>query len=528
MDFAALPTARTMIGLRGSGMATFEKHLFISYAHIDNQPLTPEQKGWISRFHASLEALLSMRLGQTAKIWRDEKLQGNDVFADEIIGQIAQTAVLVSVLTPRYLNSDWCTREVREFCERAEQSGGVVVDNKSRVFKVVKTPVDTQESLPSVVKNVLGYEFFIFEDGVPLELDPAYGEKFAQDYNRKVGKLAWDVAQLLKTLGVRSGASENSGDAHDSAKATIYLAECSYDRKQTREILEGDLRRHGYAVLPDQQLPRDEAEYVAAVERLLAHCQFTVHLVGASIGAVADGPSQKSVVALQNELAVRRSKSDALPRVIWLPEGTRSEHASQQAFIEALHHDAEAQFGADLITGDIEALKISIHATLKKLEKQKLEKPEPRQPAEQAGGAARTKLVYLICNEKDRKATVPIRKYFRDHGFEVSLPAFEGDATAVREAHQQLMANCDAVILFYGAGDEAWKRTIDNELKKMPSYRDGKTLPARYTYLAAPKTTDKEDLIDMEEPNLINGLENFPETEMAALVQAMKPSGATL
>src|SRR5215831_16451974 len=82
-------------------MASFKKDLFISYAHIDNQPLTPEQKGWISRFHASLEALLSMRLGQAAKIWRDDKLQGNDVFADKIVDQFTHTAVLVSVLTLR-------------------------------------------------------------------------------------------------------------------------------------------------------------------------------------------------------------------------------------------------------------------------------------------------------------------------------------------------------------------------------------------------------------------------------------------
>lgn len=149
-------------------MARFKKDLFISYAHIDNQPLTPEQKGWISRFHATLEALLSMRLGQAAKIWRDDKLQGNDVFADEIVDQFAQTAVLVSVLTPRYLNSDWCTREVREFCARAEQSGGLVVDNKARVFKVIKTPVDEQESLPAAMKDLLGYEFFTVKDGAPL------------------------------------------------------------------------------------------------------------------------------------------------------------------------------------------------------------------------------------------------------------------------------------------------------------------------------------------------------------------------
>ena len=141
-----------------------------------------------------------MRMGGKARIWRDNKLQGNDVFSDEIIDQFSHTAVLVSVLTPRYLNSEWCTKEVAEFCKCAEASGGMVVANKARIFKVLKAPVDTQESLPQVVQDVLGYEFFTIEDGAPLELDSAYGEKFAQDYNRKVGKLAWDVSQLLKSL----------------------------------------------------------------------------------------------------------------------------------------------------------------------------------------------------------------------------------------------------------------------------------------------------------------------------------------
>jgi hypothetical protein len=214
---------------------------------------------------------------------------------------------------------------------------------------------------------------------------------------------------------------------------------------------------------------------------------------------------------LQNELAAKRSRSDQLKRVIWVPEGTQSGQAQQQAFIDSLHQDAEAQIGADLITADIEGLKTSIHAILTKLEK-----PEP-QPADQ------TRLIYLICNEKDRKAkaTVPLRKFLRDQGFKVEIPAFEGDAAAVREAHQQAMTNCEAVILFYGAGDEAWKRTIDNELKKMPGYRSGKPLLASFTFLADPKTTDKEDLIDMEEPNLINGLGDFSDAMMTAFVQAM-------
>jgi hypothetical protein len=497
----------------------FEKDLFISYAHIDNEPLTPQQQGWITRFHASLEALLSMRMGGKARIWRDDKLRGNDVFAPEIVAQFAHTAVLVSVLTPRYLNSEWCNKEIAEFCKRAEENGGLIVNNKARIFKVLKTPVDTQESLPQVVRAVLGYEFFTIEDGTPLELDSAYGEKFAQDYNRKVGKLAWDVSQLLKTL--TTGGDDNGHGKHDTDKPTVYLAECSYDRKQAREMLEGELKRHGYTLLPDQELPRDEEEYVAAVEGLLKRCKLSIHLVGETYGGVPDGPSQKSEVVLQNELAAKQSKSDGLKRVIWVPEGTHSKQPQQQSFIDALHHDAEAQIGADLITADIEGLKTAIHAILANLEK-----PAPQLPAQQAAAADQAKLIYLICNEKDRKATVPLRKFCRGLGFEVAIPAFEGDANAVREAHQQLMANADVVILFYGAGDEAWKRTVDNELKKMPGYRSGKPVPPSYTFLADPKTTDKEDLIDMEEPNLIDGLGEFSDTKMAAFVEAMKPSQA--
>ena len=461
-----------------------------------------------------------MRMGGEAQIWRDEKLQGNDIFADEIVDQFAQTAVLVSVLTPRYLSSQWCTKEVAEFCKSAEQTGGVIVDNKARIFKVVKTPVDTQKSLPAVMQNALGYDFFTFEDDAPLELDPAYGEKYAQDYNRKLCKLAWDISLLLKALG--AGPANSDQQAQGTEKAPIYLAECSYDQKENREIIEGELLRLGYAVLPDQQLPREEADYVAAVTHLLERCSLAIHLVGTSYGAVPDGPSQKSVVVLQNELAVQRSKRSALRRVVWLPEGTHSEQAAQQAFIDALHQDAEAQFGADLISEDLEALKNSIHATL-----QKLEQPEPQQPEAQSAATDQAKHIYLICDEKDREATRPIRKFCRAQGFEVALPAFEGDAKAVRTANQQQLMNCNAVILFYGAGDEAWKRTLDNELKKIPGYRGGKPLLANYTYLAAPTTMDKEDLIEMEELNLIDGLAGFSASQMATFVQAMNPEGAT-
>lgn len=510
---------------------TFEQNLFISYAHIDDQPLTPGQQGWITRFHGTLEALLSMRLGRQAKIWRDQKLKGNDVFSDEIVTQFSHTAVMVSILTSRYLNSEWCTREVREFCECAQEHGGLLVGNKSRVFKVIKTPVDTQE-LPPPMKDVLGYEFFTEQDGAPLELDASYGQEFGELYVRKVAKLAFDVAQLLKALDVEEGARERAGQHSQGrtpapAKPVVYLAECSYDRKQAREVIEGELKRLGYTVLPDRRLPvDDEAEYVAAVGTLLDRSALSIHLVGEHYGAVPDGPSAKSAAQHQNELAVTRSRSRGLARVIWLPEGTRSGQAGQQAFIEQLHQDAEAQFGADLITGDFEQLRAAVHATLKKLEQPEPKPPEADATGDQAGVADSARLVYVLCDEKDRKATVPIRKLCKQAGLDCSLPAFAGDASQVRKANQQLLATCDGVLVFYGAGDEAWKRTIDNELKKMAGYRGGKPLLARYTFLAEPRTSDKEDVLVMDDSNVIDGLRGFEEAGLSAFLDAVRGGGA--
>ena len=83
-----------------------------------------------------------MRMGREAKIWRDEKLHGNDLLNEEIMARLKELAVLVSIVSSRYLQSEWCTREAREFCEHAERNGGLTVGSKLRVFKVIKTPVE--------------------------------------------------------------------------------------------------------------------------------------------------------------------------------------------------------------------------------------------------------------------------------------------------------------------------------------------------------------------------------------------------
>lgn len=496
-----------------------DKQIFISYAHLDNNPVG-EKPGWISRFHESLEGMLTTRLGYPANIWRDDRLQGNDIYAAEIMDQLRQTAAIISILSPRYLLSFWCSKEATEFYNKAMEGPGVSVKNKARFFKIIKTPFpqDETDTLPQILKDIQGYDFFIYDNDVPMELDPVYGEKFGQDFLRKICQLSWNIAKFIKDLETASVPINTPAAETPIEKPTVYLAHCSYDLRNSREILETGLKRLGYKVLPETNLPYDEEGYMREVEHLLSLSKVSIHLVGNSYGAIPDGLSQKSSVILQNEIAVRRSKSGNFSRFIWSPV-RESPDPKQQAFIDAVHQDADLQYGADLISGDLEELKASVHARLENRVDANAGKARPGR------GGKDARLIYMICDQKDIKSTVPVRKYLRQQGFEVELPVFEGDAAAVRESNKQLIIGSDGVILFYGAGSEAWKRTVTNDLKKTGAYCDERGPQPTYIYLSPPKTAIKEDLIDIEEPNLINGLDGFSEEAMAGFVLAMGSMG---
>ena len=97
--------------------------IFISYAHLDDKPLTEGQKGWITKFHRILEVRIGQLLGEEPEIWRDPKLGGSDMFDQAIVTEFQNARVMVSIMTPRYIKSDWCVREFSEFAESAEGTG---------------------------------------------------------------------------------------------------------------------------------------------------------------------------------------------------------------------------------------------------------------------------------------------------------------------------------------------------------------------------------------------------------------------
>ena len=232
----------------GAAGMDFENDIFISYAHLDNAPLPLDDRtqGWVSNFHTCLDAFLGEYLGRKPKIWRDRRLESNTIFADEIIENLLKAAVLVSVLSPRYVQSEWCIRELQRFNEAIKQAGLDRIANKSRIFKVEKLPVD-REAYPDPLEDLkeqLGSQFFETDPSTETlrEFRVEFGEESKRRFLLRVSDLAKEITKLLKEIQKHSSRSPDSApitlaEPPSSADKTIYLALTTLDQQEARETI---------------------------------------------------------------------------------------------------------------------------------------------------------------------------------------------------------------------------------------------------------------------------------------------------
>src|SRR4051794_26579261 len=120
----------------------YDKDIFINYARFDNY-LYESDRGWVDALYERLKRRLTVLTGIEPEIFLDTRdMKGNGHVTDTLIIKMQRVALLVPILSPSYLKSDWCIREVSEFCRKAKETGELRMGNKARVFKVIKTPID--------------------------------------------------------------------------------------------------------------------------------------------------------------------------------------------------------------------------------------------------------------------------------------------------------------------------------------------------------------------------------------------------
>ena len=196
----------------------YDGDAFISYAHLDNVGLAEGHKGWVEGLQRALEIRVGQLLGKHTEIWWDPKLQGNDVFAETLVDRLRSVAALISVVSPRYVRSEWGRRELVAFVQAAQEQGGVNIGDKSRLFKVLKTPVPLEEHPPEL-QTLLGYEFFRTDPatGKVRELNEIFGPEAERDFWLRLDDLAHDVCRLLEVLEDLAAETPKTTSADDAA-----------------------------------------------------------------------------------------------------------------------------------------------------------------------------------------------------------------------------------------------------------------------------------------------------------------------
>jgi hypothetical protein len=497
-------------------MMDFEGDAFISYAHLDNIELVEGKKGWVANLHRALEVRVAQLLGKAPHIWRDPKLTGNDLFAETLVEKLRRVAVLVTVVSPRYIKSEWTIRELKEFWEAAEAQGGIRVGDKARVFKILKTPV-ALEKTPPELRMLLGYEFFKVdpETGRVRELDEVFGADAQREFWIKLDDLAHDLVALLEELHSDTGETldagpdllpSSNGDASDTPeppappgpaaavahapalqgnRGAVFLAETTSDLREQREQLRRDLQQHGYTVLPAAPLPTVADDAQAAIRDDLARCRLSVHLVGKSYSLVPEG-GETSMIELQHELATARGTEDErFLRLVWLPAGLATADPRQQQLVERLRLDPRIQARADLLETMFEDLRTTVQDWLTR-------EPRAATPPASPAGPASVPLLYVVADQRDAELIEPWADALFDEHIEVIRPMFDGDEAAIREYHEENLTHCDGVLIFYGAGNELWLQRKLRELQKAPGYGRTKPRPVVGVCLVGPRTPQKE------------------------------------
>ena len=357
---------------------------------------------------------------------------------------------------------------------------------------------------------MLGYDFFTADphSGRTKELNQSGDTEIQRLYWAKLDDLAHDLTEMIEMLEASgAGAATASSPApvvpgapplarrlEDAVAVagedrSVYLAETTYDLREKRDAVRRELQTLGLNVLPDQPLPlvRDECEQ--AIRDGLERSVLSIHLVGRNYGLVPEGATQSTVV-MQNELAIERAAAGDFGRLIWIPEKIECDDERQLKFIEHLQTDTRIQQGADILQTTFEEFKAAMNRRLRKEEK-KEEKDAATDAPAGIDLEDNLRRIYIISDRRDEHAPTELGDYLYAQGFEVILPVFEGEEAQIRKDHEENLSLCDAVLFYYGEGNELWLRQKLREVQKSAAFGRKKPIVIKAIYVAPPDSPSK-------------------------------------
>ena len=564
---------------------SFDYDIFISYGHVDDEDPAGDVKGWVDLLVERLPGFVVGYLGYKPRIWRDERsLRGNDLLQGAIGEGVSRSLLLVPILSPRYVLSDWCRRELETFCAAQSQAQPAgVAAFRSRIFKVIKTPLllpHLRDREPEPLRDLIGYSFYEMDGDMPREFSPDVGPGKDQRYWDAMRRLAWDIANMLAALKQEPSSQQPSGGATQPAPAsvktqTLTSAPASLDVQPPPTSA---APQNAPAALPDAPVASAPASPAAPAPTpkpadlapngggsKVVYLAETTSDLAREREAVCDElrqrghtvlPEQKLPLDSLQELteAVRRdlARSSLSIHLVGARYGSTPEDdarsvACVQAALAEERGAAEPTFQRILwmppglstpaleVTDERQKSFVAgLHArvtagaellqtSVEDLKTRVVEKltAKPAPPA-RAGARSRLKQVYIICENRDRPLVKPIKEYLFRENFEVITWLDEGAAEKLMEYHRKNLRECDAALIFFGNGDEPWVRKNIEDLEKAYGYGREDDWTASAVYVGSPPNEQKEDFLTHMVPYVIRNFESFDPADLRDFVNAVR------
>src|SRR4051812_32753310 len=204
--------------------------IFLSYAHVDDEPDHGDRPGWVTSLARGLEKRLAQKLGRRDSyvVWRDAKLAGHVNINRAILGQVRDASVLLLILSPAYLASEWCRQELAAFYQgiRMRKAPG------ERVFVVEFDRVERGRRPPELA-NLKAYPFWVEDPdtGNPRTLGRPIVHENDGEYYKRLNDLCIELVRELEAINPpkKPHVPPSTTVPGRDTRAAIYLAEVTED-----------------------------------------------------------------------------------------------------------------------------------------------------------------------------------------------------------------------------------------------------------------------------------------------------------
>jgi len=502
---------------------TDQPDVFVSYAHSDDLALDEKEPGWVTRLVKQVEILLTMKIGRREffDLWMDPRLTGNEPVTNLIEAKVRSSAVFLLILSPGYLASKWCDKEMTVFQDQIRSRRG----DGSRVFVVEFDKVER----PPELAELRGYRFWV-EDTLSQDVSTLGFPKLHPDveerYYKLIDELSRDLVGELNRQKARAAAptarpelspaaplrSAPSSEAAAEA-ATVYLADVTDDVSDMRDGVKSYLIQAGYQVLPTTVYPGDVAGYTAALDADLAgsmvYVQLLSEVAGRKVGA--DGPR---VPALLLERAAARRP--ALPILQWHSRDLDWHRVTSDGHRLILKGEAVQAEGLEVMEMGLEEFKASVKARI--VQRTDLKPKRPKQ---------RDRFIFVDVDTLDEPLSQAItRALERWPWLGYGFPLREGDPAAIRADLEQNLKDCDAMMIIFGAAQPVWARSQLQLARKLAALRTDGHLPIAIYEGPPPET---KDMLKFRLPHMdvLNCRAGLSEAELCRFIESLQEgSGA--